>query len=78
MLFEPGFEWWKGDFRQKIEKKLLHAKGTMWAQEQRCQRENVEKSNMASWKKVASTIDESRELQTRIVAKLPGTSDFIL
>lgn len=29
------------------------------------------------WKKVASTIDASRELQTRIVAKLPGTSDFI-
>lgn len=41
-------------------------------------RENAEKSNMASWKKVASTIDESRELQTCIVAKLPGTSDFIL
>ena len=50
----------------------------MWTQEQRCQRENVEKSNMASWKKAASTIDESRELQTRIVAKLRGTSDFIL
>ena len=33
---------------------------------------------MASWKKAASTIDESRELHTRIVAKLRGTSDFIL
>ena len=64
VLFEPGFEWWKGDFRQKIENKLLlRAKRTMWTQEQRCQKENVEKSNMASWKQVASTVDESRELQ---------------
>lgn len=63
VLFEPGFEGWKGDFRQKIEEKLLCAKGTMQTQEQRRQRKNVEKSNMASWKKVASTIDESRKLE---------------
>lgn len=62
MLFEPGFEWWKGDFRQKIEDKLFHRKGTMWAQEQRCQRENVEKYKMAGWKEATTTIEESREL----------------
>lgn len=64
-------EWWKGDFRRKTEKKHKNCKGTLWAQEQRCQ-EKMRSPNCSSWKKVASTIDTSRELQTRIVAKLQG------
>lgn len=48
----------KRRFQAENREKATPCKGTLWAQEQRCQ-ENVEKPNMASWKKVASTIDVS-------------------